>query len=756
MARGRAQDRREPNFDIGRAESADLRLTPEDRPSVEVRDMSRPRRARAPEWDTEDGGPPDRGQRRGGGNPRRRGAGKPRGGKGKPKRRRSLLGRVVSFCFVAAIWAFIGVAGVVAWYAATLPPLAELEVPERPPNIALVGTTGEVMVNRGAMGQAIRLRDLPPHVPRAVLAVEDRRFYSHFGLDPIGIARALYRNATGRAIGSGEGGSTITQQLAKNLFLTNERSVGRKIQEVILALWLEARYSKEQILEMYLNRVYFGAGAYGIEGASQRYFGRPARQATLQEAAVLAGLLQAPSRYNPLRNPDAAMTRARTVLGTMVAAGYISAMDSRVAGTLPLRVRPADPAGNSIQYAADWVMDVLPQLIGTTNADIVVETTIDPGLQREAERALRESIDRNGQRYQVSQGAVVTVDVNGAVRALVGGRSYVDSQFNRAVTARRQPGSSFKPFVYLAALERGLTPDTRREDSPVNIRGWSPENFTRRYQGAVSLRDALAQSLNTVAARLAVEVTPQTVVRTANRLGIQSPLQPNASIALGTSEVSVLEMARSFVPFANGGSGVIPYVVRRIRTADGRRVLYERQGDGPGRVVRADHVAMMNDMLARAVEVGTARNARVPGWTVAGKTGTSQEFRDAWFVGYTAQMVTAVWMGNDDGTPTRRASGGGLPTEVWSRVMTLAHQGMPPLSLPGAGQPLPPPDRPGPQSIDEILLSGPAPGGSTSPTNPDYDRPAQRRQAQPASAPAGNNGCPLDGDFLRCVFGGTR
>jgi penicillin-binding protein 1A len=767
MARSKAAERQEPRFDGGSAGGDQLRLRPEDRPAPIARPRSKAKpKPDAPAWDTEDGGPPDRGRRGGGG-----GSGRGGGGGGGRKRRgrrrkRSLIGGFVYWSFVLAVWAFLGVAGVIAWYAAHLPPMSELEVPERPPNIAIVGTTGEVLVNRGAMGQAVRLAELPRHLPQAVIAIEDRRFYSHYGMDPIGVARALVRNVSGGGVA--EGGSTLTQQLAKNIFLTNERTFGRKVQELILALWLEARYSKDQILEMYLNRVYLGAGAYGVEGAAQRYFGKSARQVTLQEAAVLAGLLQAPSRFAPTRNPDLAMTRARVVLRTMVEAGFVRQMDAMVAGTAPLRVRPADPSGNSIQYAADWVMDLLPTMIGTVDTDVIVETTIDPGLQAEAEKALREALDREGQRFQVGQGAVVTIDVNGAVRALVGGRSYAESQFNRAVAARRQPGSAFKTFVYLAALERGLTPDTRRDDAPVDIAGWSPENFTRDHRGSVTLRDALALSLNTVAARLGQEVGPAAVVRTAQRLGVASPLQAIPSIALGTSEVSPLELARAYVPLANGGVAVAPYVVREIRTASGR-VLFRRTQGGAERAARSEHVAMMNHMLARAVEVGTARNARVQGWNVAGKTGTSQDFRDAWFVGYTAQFVTAVWVGNDDNSPTRRASGGGIPTTIWSRVMALAHQGLPPLSLPGAGQPLPAPDRPAPRSIDDILIG--APSAARDGASPNFDlqpRTAQRTPApQGAPQPAARTGqqgwggghgtsgggCPLDGNFLACVFG---
>ncbi len=618
--------------------------------------------------------------------------------------------------------------------------MSDLRVPERPPNIQIVGTDGETLVNRGAMGRAVPIGEIPKHLKDAVLAIEDRRFYGHFGVDPIGIARALVRNVVGGGVS--EGGSTLTQQLAKNLFLTHERSISRKIQELILALWLEARHSKDEILELYLNRVYLGAGTYGVEAAAQRYFGKPARAVTLHEAAVIAGLLQAPSRFAPTRNPRAAEARARIVLGAMADAGYITADQARLTGRQAVRVVPADAAGGSVGYAADWVMDQLPSLVGAIGRDVIVETTIDPFLQREAERALRETLDRSGERFGVGQGAVVVLDANGAVRALVGGRSYAESQFNRAVTARRQPGSAFKPIVYLAALERGMTPETRRDDTPVTIRGWSPENFSREYRGSTSLRDSLALSLNTIAVRLGVEVGARTVVRTAERLGITSSLEANASLPLGTSEVTLLELAGAYVPFSNGGSGVIPFVVRSIRTTDGR-VLFQRSGTGPGRIVAARDVAQMNAMLAHATAVGTGRRAQVPGWPVAGKTGTSQDFRDAWFVGYTAAFTGGVWLGNDDSSPTRRASGGGLPTEIWSRVMQAAHRGLPPAALPGAGE-APAPPAPGEPSIDDILLA-------------DRSSPARRPAGGRNEAPVEIGGpCPLDGNFLACVFSGGR
>ncbi|TDR93131.1 transglycosylase domain-containing protein [Enterovirga rhinocerotis] len=602
----------------------------------------------------------------------------------KRKRRsgRSFLGRLVYGCVVLCLWGGIALAALVAYHATQLPPIDQLSVPKRPPNIAIVAADGTLIANRGETGgRAVPLKELPPYLPRAFIAIEDRRFHSHLGIDPFGIARAVVNNLTGR--GGMQGGSTLTQQLAKNLFLTQERTASRKIQEAILALWLEHRYSKDQILELYLNRVYFGAGAYGVEAAAQRYFGKPARGVSIAEAATLAGLVQAPSRLAPTRNPDAARARAALVLAAMVEEGFIKPADQRAALGDPAKTARRAGAG-SANYAADLVMDVLDDFVGEIEDDITVVTTIQPALQNAAEKALVQELDQKGAKFNVEQGALVAMRPDGAVRAVVGGRNYTESQFNRATTAKRQPGSSFKPFVYLAALERGLTPDDVRQDAPISIRGWSPENYTRDYRGPVTLRDALAQSLNTVAVRLCQEVGPKAVVAVAQRLGIVSSLKPNVSIALGTSEVSPIEMVGAFAAFANGGTGVIPYVILEVKGARGK-VIYRRKDGGLGRVVAPAVAGMMNAMMRETLVSGTARKAEIPGWEAAGKTGTSQDFRDAWFVGYTSTLVAGIWLGNDDGSAMRKVTGGNLPAEIWHRFMTTALAGQEPRPLPGLG-----------------------------------------------------------------------
>ena len=675
MAGPSRRKRVEPTFDGGF--ERDIRLTPEDRPSgqpvAENRNQAKPAGKRSaankPATSRRKTKPPRR--KRGGS----RGSG---GG--------FSFGRLVRRGFywgaVASLWGLVGVVGIMLWYGLQLPHASTWAVPQRPPNVQIVSIDGSLIGNRGDTGgEAVRIEQLPAHMANAVIAIEDRRFRYHFGLDPIGLTRAMSRNIRARRLV--EGGSTLTQQLAKNMFLTPERSFRRKVQELVLALWLEAKFSKDEILEMYLNRVYFGAGAYGVDAAALRYFAKSARLVSVPEAAMLAGLLRAPSYYSPVRNPQRARDRAATVLAAMASAGFISPDTEKSARKDPARIT-ARPASRSENYIADWIMDRLPSYLGSVNQDIVVQTTVDSRLQRAAEAALVVGLETRGKELGVGNGALVAIDGTGAIRAMVGGRDYAASQFNRATQARRQPGSSFKPFVYLAAIERGLSPESVRVDEPVRFGNWTPKNYSNKYRGPVTLRTALALSINTIAAKLAVEVGPQAVVETAHRMGINSKLAPNASIALGTSEVTLLEMAAAYTPFANGGFAVLPHAISRITTADGN-VVFERQGSGFGQVVAPDGIAMMNDMLQATLEVGTGRKAAIDGWPAAGKTGTSQDFRDAWFVGYTANLTAGVWLGNDDSTPTKRASGGNLPAEIWHDFMTAAHQGVPVATLPGAG-----------------------------------------------------------------------
>ncbi|MDI4237742.1 penicillin-binding protein 1A [Bradyrhizobium sp. Arg237L] len=658
--------RKEPLFGLPAA-LADLRLSPADRiPNPE----DRPKKSAKRSSSSDAGAEP----------PRER---KPAssGGKRRKSRGGSSIGRIFYWGVVLGLWAAIAVVGVVVWVGAHLPPIQSLEIPKRPPTIQIVGMDGSVLAQRGEMaGANVALKDLPPYLPKAFIAIEDRRFYSHYGVDPIGIARAAVTNLLRRGVS--QGGSTLTQQLAKNLFLTQERTMQRKLQEAELAIWLERKHSKNEILELYLNRVYFGSGAYGVEAAAQRYFGKSAKNVTLAEAAMLAGLVKSPSRLAPNRNPEGAEQRAQIVLSAMADAKFITEAQAKASiGHPSYNVKPA--GAGTVNYVADWIGEVLDDLVGQIDQNITVETTIDPKLQNVAEAAIIDELAAKSVKFNVTQGALVAMTPDGAVRAMVGGRNYAESQFNRAVTAKRQPGSAFKPFVYLTAVEAGLTPETIRTDAPLDIKGWKPENYTHEYFGSVTLTQALAMSLNTVAVRLGLEVGPKNVVRTAHRLGISSKLDANPSIALGTSEVSVIELVGAYAPFANGGTAVSPHVVTRIRTDRGK-LLYVRPADQLARVIEPRYVAMMNTMMMETLISGTARKAEIPGWTAAGKTGTSQDFRDAWFIGYTANLVTGVWLGNDDNSPTKKATGGGLPVEVWSRFMRTAHQGVPVASLANA------------------------------------------------------------------------
>jgi len=651
---------------------------PQDAPAIEIDPQDRPgnTKPRAAAGRNEAKGSPKTGAR-----PARR-------KRGKKRRRRSLIFRFAYWSAVASLWLIIAGMGTIVWVGAHLPPLQSLDVPKRPPTIMIVDINGKPLATRGDLGGAsISLKELPPYLPKAFIAIEDRRFYSHFGVDPIGLLRATIANAMYGGVA--QGGSTITQQLAKNLFLTQERTISRKLQEVALALWLERKFKKDEILELYINRVYFGSGAYGVEAASQRYFGKPAKQITLAESAMLAGLVKSPSKLAPTRNFVAAERRAQIVLAAMVDANLVKDKDAKLAMAAPPAI-VSQIAGGSANYVADYVKDALAEIVGSVESDVIVETTVDADLQTAAERALTEELAAKGDRLHAGQGAMIAMTPDGAVRALVGGKNYSESQFNRAVVAKRQPGSAFKPFVYLTAIERGLTPDTIREDKPIAVKGWRPENYTREYFGPVTLSRALAQSLNTVSVRLTMEFGPTAVTRTAYRLGISSKLEPNASIALGTSEVTPLELVAAYVPFANGGIAITPHVIERVRSTGGK-LIYARRDESLGRIIQPEYVAMMNRMMRDTVVMGTARKAEMPGYFPVGKTGTSQDFRDAWFIGYTSRLVTGVWIGNDDNSPMNKATGGGLPVDIWARFMKEAHKGLPasapPPSAPSAAAP---------------------------------------------------------------------
>lgn len=615
---------------------------------------------------------------------------------------RTWLKRLLVWGLTLAIWIGIGLGGIVAYYAIDLPDIDKMTATTRRPSVVFQSVDGEVFAAFGDLyGEPLELGEMSPFIAQAVLATEDRRFFSHWGFDPIGLLRALYTNLrAGHAV---QGGSTITQQLAKNLFLTPERNLKRKVQELLMALWLEKRFSKEQILTIYLNRVYLGSGTFGVDAAAKRYFDISARKVDLYQAAVIAGLLKAPSRYSPLNDPEASRHRTTDVLSNMVKAGYI---DQKTADTVQVTgaaqlIRRQAPAG---RYFADWVMNHLDQFGEVSGKDIVIRTTLDIGLQRKVEAGLAAMMNGAGAKANASQGAVVVMSPDGAVRALTGGKDYDDSQFNRATQGLRQPGSSFKPFVYLTAMEKGFTPDDLFEDAPIKRGNWSPGNYTGKYLGSITLRKALAESVNTVAVRLVEDVSPNRVIATARRLGITSDLRNDATLALGTSEVSLVELTTAYASFANGGQGVTAYGVGQITDPAGK-VLYQRSGGGFGQVISPQALARMDDMMTSVIQEGSGKAARLDR-PAAGKTGTTQDYRDAWFMGYTADYVAGVWMGNDDyRIEMKKVTGGGLPAQLWKQIMVAAHKGLPARALPI-------PEEASPMAAVEDAISGAAQAGA--------------------------------------------
>ncbi len=613
----------------------------------------------------------------------------------------------------ASVLATIAISVQLIRYTIRFPDPRSLTVNEPAPTLRVLARDGSVIAERGELNDFVALDHLPRHLVDAIIATEDRRFFTHWGLDPWGLARAAAANL--RAGRTSQGGSTLTQQLAKNLFLSTERTLSRKAEEMVLALWLEVRLSKREILELYLNRVYFGGGAYGVEAASRRFFNKSARTVNVAEAAVIAGLLKAPSKYSPFANPGHARARARVVIKAMEAARVISPVSAAAAMRQSVHFADPDPGKrpSGLEFAIDHVLDELPPLASIGKRLLVVETTIDPDIQTRAQATIASTLAKEGAAAKAGQAALVVLDTGGGIRALVGGRSFGESQFNRAVKARRQPGSAFKPFVYLAAAENGFWPDTPVVDAPIEIGQWSPRNEDGRFRGPITLTQALAHSVNTVAVRLQQEIGSEKVANVARRLGIRSPLRADASLALGTSEVGLLELCGAYGTLASGGLAVEPYIVRRIRTPEGE-VLYERTEPRPRMLVAPDTIGAINTMLNAAVISGTGRRAAFPRHQAAGKTGTTQDFRDAWFVGYTAHLVAGVWFGNDDGSPMLRVAGGGLPARVWRDVMEAAHASLPPRSLP---------------AIDGIL-------DPTRPPQPVERRPVPRRIAPVAASVA--------------------
>lgn len=554
-------------------------------------------------------------------------------------------------------------AGWLLYCVLTLPDIDQAVARTRQPSTTITAENGNEVKTFGSVySEVIRLNELPSYVPDAIISTEDRRFYAHFGFDIVAFTRAMLTNIfMGRYA---QGGSTITQQVAKNLFLTSQKNIKRKTQELLLAFWLEHKFSKEQILTLYLNRVYLGAGTYGIEAASQKYFQKSSRDMNLLEAAIIAGMLKAPSRYNPIASAERAKARAKVVLQNMVNNDVLTERQMKYALTLPVgedksyKVQGAD-------YFADWVYREVNDYIGERDNDIYVYTTLDQKIQENAEKILREAVLAAKNR-NVSEGAVVVLNKSGEVKAMVGGIDYRKSQFNRAVTALRQPGSAFKPFVYLTALQNGWKREDRIDDVPLSIGKWKPENYDKKYHGSVTLEEALMKSLNLATVNLSESLSRKDIIRTAKKMGISTPVENTPSLALGTFEVKVIDMAAAYSAIANGGYATWPHAIKEVYTRDGYQ-LYQREADTENRILDAGAVKDLTKMLEKVISQGTGRRAKIPGFA-AGKTGTTQDYRDAWFVGFTDEYVIAVWVGNDDNSPMKGVTGGTLPAEIWRKI----------------------------------------------------------------------------------------
>jgi penicillin-binding protein 1A len=558
------------------------------------------------------------------------------------------------------------------WFSYDLPDTDQLMLSSRKPGVTIQARDGTVIGTYGDLfEEMVKLNELPPHVPQALMSIEDRRFYSHFGVDVIGLVRAAYTNyKAGRVV---QGGSTVTQQLAKN-FLQNQgkysihdKSLRRKIQEVILAVWLEMKFTKEQIMTMYLNRVYFGAGTFGIEAASQKYYHKPAKYLTVYEAAVIAGLLKAPSRYSPASNPTRSHERAMVVLNQMYEAGYISSIN-QVLQQKHDEINEDRIDIKSGNFFGDWVYDQIPNLIGSYDEDLVVVTTLDPFMQNQAEIATHAKMEELGKKYKTSEISLVAMSPDGAVRAMIGGTHYGKSQYNRATQALRQPGSSFKPFVYLAGLESGMTPYTMISDEPFSLGGWSPKNFrTYHAVGEISMADALKKSVNTVTTRIAAHVGGPKIASVARRLGITSEMITDLSICLGTTEVTLLELVSAYASFANKGNFVSSYGILEIRNKQGD-ILYQHQDPDPIQVIKPHYLNQMNQMMTAVIESGTGGGAKT-GFPTAGKTGSNAD-KDAWFIGFTTNLVVGVWTGNDNNAPMiKNSTGGRIPAQTFALFM---------------------------------------------------------------------------------------
>jgi len=582
--------------------------------------------------------------------------------------------RAIKWLILIFVWLVLFLSIAVTWSLLNLPETESIQI-SRQPSITFLDKEGRIIASYGDIyGQSIQYNDLPEDLINAVIVTEDKRFFYHPGVDLKGIARAVYINLkAGRIL---QGGSTITQQLAKNLFLTPERSFTRKLHELILSFWLEMRFTKEQILSIYLNRVYLGSGTYGVQAASEKYFNKKVEELNLYESALIASLLKAPSKYNPIANEKLSNIRTSKVLENMLKDGLISSKNLDQAKINNARYEKFTSAPKSTRYFVDWLLPRVKSYLGEIKEDLIVRTTLDVKLQKIAE----DSVNNITENFpSADQSALVALNINGGVIAMVGGRDYGDSQFNRVTQAQRQPGSAFKIFVYLAGLYSGYEPDDLMEDSEININGWSPKNYKKEYLGEIKLDQAFSKSINTIAVKLSEDIGRENVIKMAKSLGISSPILNSPSLALGTSEVNLLELTAAYDVLANNGNGVFVHGIRSIENTSGK-VLFLRKGQGPGKVLDPDIVETMTKMMELTIQTGTGKNAKI-NRPAAGKTGTSQSLRDAWFVGFTSDIVVGVWFGNDNDSPMKNITGGTAPAILWKDFMSKAHKGTPSRSL---------------------------------------------------------------------------
>ena len=582
--------------------------------------------------------------------------------------------RLIKWLFLIFIWLVLFLSIAVTWSLLNLPETESIQI-SRQPSITFLDKEGRIIASYGDIyGQSIQYENLPKNLVNAVIVTEDKRFFFHPGIDIKGIVRAAIVNLkAGRIV---QGGSTITQQLAKNLFLTPERSFTRKLHELILSFWLELRFTKQQLLSIYLNRVYLGSGTYGVQAASEKYFNKKVEELNLYECALIASLLKAPSRYNPIANEELSRERTYKVLENMKKSNLITDQSIIEAKLNNKTYNKYTSAPKSTRYFIDWLLPRVKSYLGEIKEDLIVRTTLDVKLQEIAE----DSVNSITSKYSsADQSALVALDLDGGVMAMIGGRDYGDTQFNRVTQAQRRPGSAFKIFVYLAGLKEGFEPEDEMVDSEININGWSPKNYKKEFLGEISLFDAFAKSINTVAVQLSENIGRQNVIKMAKSMGIRSPIVNSPSLALGTSEVNLLELTAAYDVLANSGKGIFVHGIRSIENTSGK-TLFMREGKGPGEILDSGLVNTMIRMLENTIQTGTGKNAKIDR-PAAGKTGTSQSLRDAWFIGFSSDLVVGVWFGNDDDSPMKNITGGTAPAILWSDFMKKAHYGKPPVAL---------------------------------------------------------------------------